>query len=185
MGKSFIALLLCAACAAHGQQLLVEYQGTVSSIDRASSLAETPPYAIGDAIGGTLIIDTTFAPVDQLGGDSHWALLRRHLRGRFHLGSAEPRGRAWRRRSLARAQRLVAARGRRVGRWSHSRPFDGHGRKLRSAARARAAESPRPTFSQRLSNAVVRSRSGARYQPMGLHRAGIRRAVARSPFHTG
>jgi hypothetical protein len=65
MGKSIIAALACAPLTAHAGTLLVEYEGTVSSIDRGSSLAETPPYSIGDAISGRLVIDLTLAPADR------------------------------------------------------------------------------------------------------------------------
>jgi hypothetical protein len=69
--KGFFALTLaCLPFAANADQLLVEYEGTVSSIERGSSLAETPPYAIGDRIVGSLIIDTTLAPRDSQSGDS-------------------------------------------------------------------------------------------------------------------
>jgi len=94
MGKPFIALLLCVPCGAQSQQLFVEYQGTVSSIDRGS-LAETPPYSIGDAIRGTLIIDTALAPPDELGGD---ARIGRYYGGSpgidFILGPSHTTGRA-------------------------------------------------------------------------------------------
>jgi len=61
-----IAALLCVPSAATAQQLLVEYQGTVSSVDRAP-LAEAPPYSVGDSITGSLIIDTRLAPPDKAG----------------------------------------------------------------------------------------------------------------------
>jgi hypothetical protein len=63
-----IAALLCTPLVANAQSLLVEYQGTVSSVDRAQ-LAEPLPYSVGDAISGTLIIDTSLAPPDKLAGD--------------------------------------------------------------------------------------------------------------------
>jgi len=68
MGKSLIAALVCLPCSVQAQQLVVEYEGTVSSIDRAS-LAEAPRYSIGDVITGTLIIDTALAPSDVLPDD--------------------------------------------------------------------------------------------------------------------
>ena len=70
MKTSIIATLLCVpAAAASGQRLLVEYEGIVSSIERGSSLAEIPPYSIGDAISGSLIVDLTLAPRDRLPDD--------------------------------------------------------------------------------------------------------------------
>jgi hypothetical protein len=66
---SIIATLLCVPAVASAQKLLVEYEGTVSSIERGSSLAEIPPYSIGDAIRGSLIVDTTLAPRDRLPDD--------------------------------------------------------------------------------------------------------------------
>jgi hypothetical protein len=68
MRITIIAALVCAPFAANAEKLLVEYQGTVSSVDRAH-LAEAPLYAVGDSIGGTLIIDATLAPSDELAGD--------------------------------------------------------------------------------------------------------------------
>ena len=65
MGKSIIAVLVCVPLTAQAGTLLVEYEGTVSSIERGSSLAETPPYSIGDAISGRLVIDLTSAPADR------------------------------------------------------------------------------------------------------------------------
>jgi hypothetical protein len=64
-----IAALFCAPLAANAQKLLVEYQGTVSSVHGAE-LAEPFPYSVGDSISGTLIIDTSLAPPDKLPGDS-------------------------------------------------------------------------------------------------------------------
>jgi hypothetical protein len=61
--REIIAALLCAPLAASAQTLLVEYQGTVSSIER-SPLAEAPPYAVGDSVSGRLIIDAALAPRD-------------------------------------------------------------------------------------------------------------------------
>lgn len=67
MGKPFIAVaaLACAPIAAHGGTLLVEYEGTVSSIERQSPFAEVPPYTIGEPIAGTLTIDLDLAPPDR------------------------------------------------------------------------------------------------------------------------
>jgi hypothetical protein len=67
---AIIAALLCTPLVSNAQRLLVEYQGTVSSVDRAQ-LAEPLPYSVGDAISGTLIIDTSLAPPDKLAGDPH------------------------------------------------------------------------------------------------------------------
>jgi hypothetical protein len=66
---SIIATLVCMPLAAGAQNLLVEYEGTVSSIERGSSLAETPPYSIGDPIRGSLLIDAALAPRDSLADD--------------------------------------------------------------------------------------------------------------------
>jgi hypothetical protein len=92
MGRSFAAALLFLAAAADGQELLVEYRGVVSSIERAS-LAENPPYSIGDAISGTLIIDTARAPADRLAGDSQ---IGRYYGGspvsEFIFGTSHPAG---------------------------------------------------------------------------------------------
>jgi hypothetical protein len=65
MGKSLVAALLCAPLAAGAQTLFVEYEGTVSSIDRGP-LAEVPSYSVGDAIRGTLTIDAARAPSDEV-----------------------------------------------------------------------------------------------------------------------
>jgi hypothetical protein len=77
--KQIIAALLCTPLAATAQQLLVEYQGTVSSVDRAE-LGEPPPYAVGDSISGRLIIDAALAPPDNLTLDPQL--------GRYSSGSA-------------------------------------------------------------------------------------------------
>jgi hypothetical protein len=74
-----IVALLCAPCALNAQQLLVEYQGTVSSVDRAE-LAEALPYAVGDSISGRLIIDTRLVPPDNEADDPRI--------GRYSSGSA-------------------------------------------------------------------------------------------------
>ena len=66
MKRSFALALCCIPFVADAQHLLVEYEGTVSSIERATSLAETPPYSIGDPIRGSLIVDTRLAPRDRL-----------------------------------------------------------------------------------------------------------------------
>jgi hypothetical protein len=94
MDRRFIAVLLCVPCGAHSQQLFVEYEGTVSSIDRAS-LAEAPPYSIGDAIRGTLIIDTALAPADELGGNARIGRYYGGSRGLdFILGPVHEAGRS-------------------------------------------------------------------------------------------
>jgi hypothetical protein len=66
---TIIAALVCVPVAATAQTLVVEYQGTVSSIDRAA-FAEDLPYSIGDPISGSLMIETHRAPADELTGDS-------------------------------------------------------------------------------------------------------------------
>jgi hypothetical protein len=81
MGKSLAAALLCLPYAAHAQQLVVEYEGIVSSIDRAS-LAEPPRYSLGDVITGSLIIDIALAPLDREPADSEI--------GRYYGGSPGP-----------------------------------------------------------------------------------------------
>ena len=68
MGKSILAAaLLGVPLAANAGKIVVEYTGTVSSIDRAA-LAEAPPYSAGDPIMRTPIIDT--APADKPPSDS-------------------------------------------------------------------------------------------------------------------
>ncbi len=96
MKPSIIATLLCVpAAAASAQKLLVEYEGTVSSIERGSSLAEVPPYSVGDAISGSLIVDLTLAPRDMLPDDPQ---IGRYYdpnpRLDFILGPAQSPGRA-------------------------------------------------------------------------------------------
>jgi hypothetical protein len=66
--KHILAALVLVPCAAGAQTLLVEYQGTVSAVDRGTDAAP-PPYAVGDSIGGTLRIDASFAPRDELAAD--------------------------------------------------------------------------------------------------------------------
>jgi hypothetical protein len=68
MRTSIAAALLCAPFAASAEKLLVEYQGTVSSVDRALD-AVAPAQAIGELISGTLIIETTLAPPDEASDD--------------------------------------------------------------------------------------------------------------------
>jgi hypothetical protein len=68
MRISIAAALLCAPFAADADELLVEYRGTVSSVDRALD-ADAPAEAVGDVITGTLVIDTTLAPADELADD--------------------------------------------------------------------------------------------------------------------
>jgi hypothetical protein len=70
VSKSIVAALLCIPFAANAQDLFVQYEGTVSSIERAPS-AELPPFAIGDPIKGTLRIQPGRAPTDALQGDPH------------------------------------------------------------------------------------------------------------------
>ena len=94
MKKSIVAAaLFCVPFAANAGKLVVDYAGTVSSIDRASSLADTPPYSIGDPISGRLVIDTAFAPQDRLAGDS---TIGRYYGGSpgldFILGATHPPG---------------------------------------------------------------------------------------------
>jgi hypothetical protein len=56
MGKSFVAAaLLCVSFAANAGKLVVDYSGVVSSIDRASSLADTPPYSVGDPVTSAIV----------------------------------------------------------------------------------------------------------------------------------
>jgi len=94
--KRFLALALCCIpFVADAQQLLVEYEGTVSSIERGSSLAETPPYSIGDPISGSLIVDTTLAPRDRLPDDRQIGRYYDDSPGLdFILGPAQSAGRA-------------------------------------------------------------------------------------------
>ena len=80
MGKSIAAALFCLPFAANAEKLVVEYSGTVSSIERNSSLAEIPPYSIGDSIFGSLIIDTAFAAADEVADDARV--------GRYYAGSS-------------------------------------------------------------------------------------------------
>jgi hypothetical protein len=91
MGKSIIAACLFSPFAVHAEKLIVEYEGTVSAVDRGSSRAEMPPYAVGDAIGGTLIIDTASAPADRHADD---ATVGRYYAGApisdFVLGTPQP-----------------------------------------------------------------------------------------------
>jgi len=85
MGKSLVAAVLLLVplipiAEANAGKLVVEYTGTVSSTDRGSSLAEPPPYSVGDPITGSLIIDTAFIPTDGVADD--------RTVGRYHGGSA-------------------------------------------------------------------------------------------------
>jgi hypothetical protein len=96
MGKLLVAAaLLCASFAANAGKLVVDYSGVVSSIDRASSLADMPPYSVGDPIAGRLVIDTTFAPADRVASDPS---VGRYYGGSpsldFILGAPHPRGNA-------------------------------------------------------------------------------------------
>jgi len=94
MKKSIIAALACVPLTAHAGVLLVEYEGTVSSLDRGSSLAEMPAYSIGDSISGRLVIDLTLAPADRNVQD---ATVGRYYGGSpgldFILGPAQQPGR--------------------------------------------------------------------------------------------
>jgi len=66
MGKSIVAAaLLCVPLASNAGKIVVEYTGTVSSIDRA--LAEAPPYSVDDPIMATPIIGTALAPAAIFG----------------------------------------------------------------------------------------------------------------------
>lgn len=69
MRKNITAALLCVPIAAGAQTLVVDYQGTVSSVDGGTP-AEAPRYAVGDSIGGRLLIDLGLAPPDELAGDA-------------------------------------------------------------------------------------------------------------------
>jgi hypothetical protein len=92
---SIIATLICVPFAASAQKLLVEYEGTVSSIDRGSSLAEIPPYAIGDPIGGSLLVDMALAPRDIQSDDPQIGRYSDETPGvDFILGPAQSAGRA-------------------------------------------------------------------------------------------
>ncbi|HSC17197.1 MAG TPA: hypothetical protein VLI71_18850 [Gammaproteobacteria bacterium] len=94
MKKSIVAALFCLSFTANAETLLVEYTGTVSSIERNSSLAEIPPYSIGDSIVGSLIIDTAFAAADEVADDGR---VGRYYAGSsgldFILGAPHPAGR--------------------------------------------------------------------------------------------
>lgn len=70
MNKLVVAGLLCIPFVVNAQELIVEYEGKVSSIDRAS-LAEAPPFSIGDPIRGTARIQPRRAPADALPYDPH------------------------------------------------------------------------------------------------------------------
>jgi hypothetical protein len=56
MTKSIVAGLLCIPFAANAHELFVQYEGTISSIDRAllagapAPLGGATPYAVGDPI---------------------------------------------------------------------------------------------------------------------------------------
>jgi hypothetical protein len=93
MGKSAFAVLLCLPCAVHAQRLVVEYEGIVSSVDRAS-LADPPTHSIGDFISGSFIIDAALAPRDMLADDPQ---IGRYYGGSpgtdFILGPAQAAGR--------------------------------------------------------------------------------------------
>ena len=94
MGKSIVAALFCLPFTANAEKLLVEYTGIVSSIELGSSLAEIPPYAIGDSIAGSLIIDTAFAPTDEVANDARVGRYTGDGVGLdFILGAQHPPGR--------------------------------------------------------------------------------------------
>ncbi|HUQ50982.1 MAG TPA: hypothetical protein VM692_02095, partial [Gammaproteobacteria bacterium] len=87
MRKQIIAALLCVPCAANAEKLLVEYQGTVSSVAQGTDAAPLP-YAVGDSIGGRLTIDASLAPRDTLLAD---ATIGRYSGGiDFILGPSRP-----------------------------------------------------------------------------------------------
>jgi|SRR5688572_31016844 hypothetical protein len=94
MGKRLVAALFCVPFGASAEKLLVEYTGTVSSIELGSSLAEIPAYSVGDSIFGSLIIDTALAPTDEVGDDRR---VGRYSAGSpgldFILGAPHPAGR--------------------------------------------------------------------------------------------
>lgn len=95
MKRSFAAALFCIPFVADADQLLIEYEGTVSSIERGSSLAEVPPYSIGDPIRGSLIVDTTLAPRDSELDDPQMGRYYYESPGiDFILGPAQSPGRA-------------------------------------------------------------------------------------------
>ena len=100
MGKSLIAAALFLVqlipnAEVNAEEFVVEYAGVVSSIDRASSLAEPPPYAVGDPITGSLIIDTAFIPTDSVGDDPTVGRYHGESPGLdFILGAPHPRGNA-------------------------------------------------------------------------------------------
>ena len=96
MGKSIAAAaLFCMPFAANAGKLVVDYAGVVSSVERASSLAEAPPYSVGDPITGRLVIDAGLAPADRLASDP---TVGRYYGGSpsldFILGTPHPSGNA-------------------------------------------------------------------------------------------
>jgi hypothetical protein len=92
MKRKIVAALLCVPFAASSETLLVEYHGTVSSIDRGVSAA-APSYSVGDAISGTLVIDATLAPPDELVRDPTLGRYAYDGRGAgFILGPSRPPG---------------------------------------------------------------------------------------------
>lgn len=91
MKKALVAALFCVPFAAHAGKIVVEYSGVVSSVER-NWLAAEPPYSVGDAISGTLLIDAGLAPTDELAPDLR---IGRYLGGTaldFILGSKHPGG---------------------------------------------------------------------------------------------
>lgn len=100
MGKSLVAAALflvplIPAAGANAEALVVEYAGVVSSVDRASSLAEWPPYSVGDPITGTLIIDTALLPTDGVANDPTIGRYQGESAALdFIFGAQHPRGNA-------------------------------------------------------------------------------------------
>ena len=93
MGKSLVAAaLFLAPLMANAEELVVEYTGTVSSIDRASSLATSPPYSVGDPITGRLIIDTALMPTDRIANDTAIGRYAESSALDFIFGAPHPRG---------------------------------------------------------------------------------------------
>ncbi len=91
MIRLLVAALLCTPLAAHTQQLVVQYEGTVSSIDRAS-LAESPPFSIGDSVRGTLRIQPGRAPTDALPDDPQIGRYDGGVGFNFITGTRPPTG---------------------------------------------------------------------------------------------
>ena len=95
MGKSLVATaLFLVPLMANAEELVVEYTGVVSSIDRASSLASWPTYSVGDPITGSLIIDTALIPNDGVANDSTIGRYHAESALDFIFGAPHPRGNA-------------------------------------------------------------------------------------------